>query len=223
METMRAGRPRVRLLGRRLDRLSEEARILEAAGFAVEAHGSAEDLMAAAASDGATVCALVDGGDGEADGMQLLQPTDEAWRPLPVILVDDPGPVDRVVARLKAGATDYLVRPIGKDALIASVRGAQALIGAWRQIAVPAASVPPRLARLTAKEREVLELLARGLSSKEMARELGISHRTVEVHRGRVIAKMGARNGIDLVRLVLGAAAPAPALPARVTAPPTGA
>jgi FixJ family two-component response regulator len=70
----------------------------------------------------------------------------------------------------------------------------------------PAAAIPARLARLTNREREVLAFLVQGLSTKEIGRALGVSPRTIEVHRGRLMSKMEARNGVDLVRLVMGAA-----------------
>jgi FixJ family two-component response regulator len=105
---------------------------------------------------------------------------------------------------MKAGAADVLAKPVDTDRLVRAVRdtlheanGRDATLG--RRHAVEDRG----FAHLTPREREVLRLIAGGASNKEAGRELSISPRTVEVHRARVMEKLGARNAADLTRIVL--------------------
>jgi FixJ family two-component response regulator len=112
--------------------------------------------------------------------------------------------VDGVVLAMKYGATDVLSAPIDTEHLVSVVRDALrrdvhlgAMRDGQRQIEVRGFS------QLSNREREVLQLLVSGNSNKEAARSLGISPRTVEVHRARVMQKLGAKNTADLIRIVL--------------------
>jgi len=105
---------------------------------------------------------------------------------------------------MKAGATDVVTKPIDSDRLLRAVRDAVrenvhvgAIDGGRRNVEVRG------FAQLTPREREVLQLITNGQSNKEAGRNLGISPRTIEVHRARVMEKLGARNTADLMRIVL--------------------
>jgi two-component system response regulator FixJ len=115
------------------------------------------------------------------------------------------GDVPIAVAALKAGAADFLEKPFDDERLISAVRAALATSQAAQQQAVAAAGIAARLASLTPREREVLDLLVAGNPNKTIAYDLGASPRTVEVHRARVMEKMGVRSVAELVRLVLAA------------------
>jgi FixJ family two-component response regulator len=112
--------------------------------------------------------------------------------------------VDAAVTAMKAGATDVVTKPIDNEHLVGIVRDALR-----QDVHVSAAAAGRRVievrgfAQLTQREREVLQLITNGQSNKEAGRELGISPRTIEVHRARVMEKLGARNTADLMRIVL--------------------
>lgn len=122
----------------------------------------------------------------------------------PVFMLADREGVQDAVTAMKLGATDVLTKPIDNEMLVRSVRDALTrdvflgtVQGGKRPIEIRGFN------QLTPREREVLELISNGQSNKETGRELGISPRTVEVHRARVMDKLGARNTADLIRIVL--------------------
>lgn len=121
-----------------------------------------------------------------------------------VVMLADQPEVDLAVMAMKMGATDVVTKPIDTEYLLAIVREAlrkDIHIGAMQ---AGGRSVEMRgFAQLTPREREVLQLITNGQSNKEAGRELGISPRTIEVHRARVMEELGARNTADLMRIVL--------------------
>lgn len=123
--------------------------------------------------------------------------------PVVVMLADRPQ-LEEAVTAMKMGAVDVIGKPIDTDQLVAVVRDAlrrevqvSGPLGGRRAVEVRGFD------QLTPREREVLELITNGQSNKEAGRELGISPRTIEVHRARVMEKLGARNTADLMRIVL--------------------
>ena len=109
------------------------------------------------------------------------------------------------VDAIRSGALDFFEKPFDADMLVRRVRTAIASREQGRSDAFRPAAHFPGASLLTAREREVLERIAEGSSNKEIGRMLGISPRTVEVHRARIMEKLGARNAADLVRIVLSA------------------
>jgi FixJ family two-component response regulator len=138
------------------------------------------------------------------DGMSLLRRFKQMHTGAPVFAVEDRPEVYRAVEAMKIGATDVITKPIDTERLLRSVRDALR-----RDIRLGAAQGGGRpveirgFGQLTPREREVLQLITNGRSNKEASRELGISPRTIEVHRARVMEKLGARNTADLIRIVL--------------------
>jgi two-component system, LuxR family, response regulator FixJ len=119
---------------------------------------------------------------------------------LPVIIITAHADVPMAVAALKAGAVDFIEKPFRDEVLLAAIR--TALTAPVEESGRPgAAGADPRLATLSAREREVMLLLVAGHPNKEVANRLGISARTVEVHRARIMEKTGAKNLADLVRM----------------------
>ena len=122
-----------------------------------------------------------------------------------MFILEDRPEVDSAVLAMKAGATDVFTKPIDSERLVRAVRDAlkhdiqlgTVAEGGRRRIEVRGFD------QLTPREREVLQLITNGQSNKEAGRELGISPRTIEVHRARVMEKLGARNTADLMRIVL--------------------
>jgi len=140
----------------------------------------------------------------DGDGLVLLRRLKSLRLPLPVIMLENRPAVEAAVSAVKAGAADVLTKPVDTELLLRLVRDAlreQVHLGlphAGRRV------VEVRgFAQLTPREREVLQLITNGQSNKEAGRELGISPRTIEVHRARVMEKLGARNTADLMRIVL--------------------
>jgi FixJ family two-component response regulator len=141
---------------------------------------------------------------GADDGLQVMRRIKAMRTGVPVVMLFDHPQVDATVAAMKAGAFDVATKPIDGDGLLRMVREAlneEVHVGAVqhgrRGIEVRG------FAQLTPREREVLQLITNGQSNKEAGRELGISPRTIEVHRARVMEKLGARNTADLMRIVL--------------------
>jgi FixJ family two-component response regulator len=137
-------------------------------------------------------------------GIELLRKVKARRLGTPVFMLADREALEAAVEAMKAGASDVIAKPIDTERLVRAVRTVLrqdvhvgAVQGGRRPIEVSGFS------QLTPREREVLQLITNGQSNKEAGRELGISPRTVEVHRARVMEKLGARNTADLMRIVL--------------------
>ena len=141
------------------------------------------------------------GGD---DGLSILRRIKARRFGTPVFMLQDEPQVEMAVKAMKAGASDVITKPIDSEYFVRAVRDVLkhdvhvgAADGGRRPVEVRG------FAQLTAREREVLQLITDGRSNKEAGRQLGISPRTIEVHRARVMEKLGARNTADLLRIVL--------------------
>ncbi|WP_421760939.1 response regulator transcription factor [Devosia sp.] len=141
---------------------------------------------------------------GKDSGLDVLRQIKAMRNAAPVFILEDRPEVDFAVEAMKAGAADVVAKPIDTEKLVKAVTHA---LRRDVHVGVPAAGRRPvevrGFAQLTPREREVLELITNGQSNKEAGRELGISPRTIEVHRARVMEKLGARNTADLMRIVL--------------------
>ncbi len=174
--------------------------LFEEGDLAVESFASAEAFLAAARS-APRCCAIVDIRMPGMDGMQLQAELSRRGILLPVIFLTGHGDIPLSVRAIKAGAVDFLTKPVTGAALLASVQAA--LLESERLSVQTEASqtAAARIASLTEREREVMVLAVEGLPNKEIARRLGISHRTVEIHKARIMHKTGADTLLDLARL----------------------
>jgi len=136
-------------------------------------------------------------------GLELQDELNRRGAVIPVIFITGHADVASAVAAVRHGAFNYLQKPFSNSELIATVREALALDRRSREMLAQQDAIRDRLASLTPREREVLELIVRGLASKVMAEEMGLSKRTVELHRSRVMGKMGANSIAQLVRMFL--------------------
>ncbi len=177
------------------------ALLLDSAGFAVHAHASAEDLLAAAATL-APGCVLTDVRMPGLDGLGLQRRLSELGLHVAVVVMTGHGDVPLAVQAMKAGAVDFLQKPFTAAQLLTAVGQAVAAQRGMAGAAAAAAAAAARLAGLTPREREVLDGLVAGHPTKVIAQTLGASPRTIEVHRGRVMEKLGVHSLPDLVRLV---------------------
>jgi FixJ family two-component response regulator len=172
---------------------------LELAGLTVRPCASAAEFLAAA-DPGQPGCAVIDIRMPGMDGLTLQQEMIRRGLFLPVIVITGHGDVPAAVRAFRAGAVDFLQKPFDEDLLIERVREACERDRIERQASVKAAEVRDRMALLTPRESEVMELVAQGLPNKTIARLLDIGIRTVETHRARVLEKMGTRNASELAR-----------------------
>jgi FixJ family two-component response regulator len=119
----------------------------------------------------------------------------------PIIFLTGQGDISTSVRAMKAGAVDFLTKPVKREALFSAVVRAANVDAASRQKRSESKSIGERLATLTHREREVLEYVIAGRLNKQIAASLGTVEKTVKVHRGRMMAKLGVRSVADLVRL----------------------
>ncbi|HWA19335.1 MAG TPA: LuxR C-terminal-related transcriptional regulator [Devosia sp.] len=141
---------------------------------------------------------------GAIDGLTLLRRVKALRTGAPVFMLLDEPDVPYAVEAMKQGASDVLTKPIDGEELVRSVREALRENVQIRPTRRGRRPIEVRgFSQLTPREREVLELITNGQSNKEAGRELGISPRTIEVHRARVMDKLGAKNTADLMRIVL--------------------
>ncbi len=176
--------------------------LLRGNGWTVEAYASAEAFLDDYRS-GAEGCLLVDAVMPGMSGFALLQRLKDQGSRLPAIMITGNGDVHMAVRAMRAGAVDFLEKPVGNEELLASIDRAleqmrdSAKMSAWRDAAAA------RLAGLTARQRQILDLVLSGHPSKNIAADLGISQRTVENHRNAIMRKTGSKSLPALVRLVL--------------------
>lgn len=175
--------------------------LFQSRGVAAATWPSAEDFLASY-DDAMTGCLVL---DVRMDGMSGLELFDLlAARPcsMPVIFLTGHGDVPLAVGALKKGAYDFIEKPFNDNELVNRVIEALGADAARRALRASQVSLESRLAQLTAREREVMELILAGKLNKVIADELDIAMRTVEVHRARIFEKMGVRSAVELAQLL---------------------
>lgn len=146
-------------------------------------------------------CAIIDIRMPGMDGMELQQEFSKRNIHLPIIFLTGHGDIPMSVRAIKAGAIDFLTKPVTRERLLTSVRSAIRASEKRYSENVNHQGALSRLAGLTAREREVMTLAIQGYPNKEIARLLGISHRTVEIHKSKIMQKTGAINLLDLAHI----------------------
>jgi len=175
-------------------------RVLCAAGHWVESFASAREFLASGRHEGATACLLLDILMPELDGLGLQAELAKLDAAIPIIFITGNGSIEASVRAMKAGAFDFLPKPVAAPVLLESVRCALDCALAARAARDELAAIRALERRLTPREHEVMELVVEGLLNKQVAGELGVSEKTVKIHRARVMEKTRARSLPDLVR-----------------------
>ena len=177
--------------------------LLEARHHVAKTYPSAEAFLAAHSAPPAG-CAIIDVRMPGMDGITLLGRLRERGAALPVIVVTGHGDIPLAVQAMKAGAVDFVEKPYSNDTIVEAVRRALATAPADTGGGSPA-EIAARIAALTPRERDVMDQLIIGNPNKNIAFELKISPRTVEIHRANLMKKMQADSLSHLVRMALAA------------------
>ena len=178
--------------------------LLREDGRTVEIYASSEAFLDAYRFGGEG-CLLLDARMPGMSGLELLQQLKNDGYRLPAIMITGQGDVPMAVEAMRAGAADFIEKPIRRDELFASIEHALEHIRDSAKLSVRQEAAATRLARLTARQRQIMELVLAGHPSKNIAADLGISRRTVENHRAAIMKKTGSHSLSALIRLALAA------------------
>lgn len=176
--------------------------LLKSAGLMARAYPSAAEFLAAH-DDGQPGCLLLDVRMPGMSGLELQDELNRRGAIIPVIFITGHGDVPMAVEAMRRGAMDFLQKPFRDEDLIDRVNRALARDRDNRAQLEARDAIRGRLARLTPRESQVLRLLAAGKSNKQMAGDLGVSQRTVEIHRAHLMHKTEATSVAQLVRMLL--------------------
>ncbi|HET7362781.1 MAG TPA: response regulator [Burkholderiales bacterium] len=174
-------------------------RLLQSAGYAVETYSSAGEFLRRCAFD-APGCIVMDLSLPLMSGLDLQHALAMVSDARPLVFISGHGTVPSSVEAMKAGAVDFLTKPVDGEKLLAAVRAALAKDHAAREQRSEQASVTARLCTLTPREREVLAGVVAGKLNKQIAAELGTAEKTIKVHRARMMRKMEVGSLAELVR-----------------------
>jgi len=174
------------------------SRVLREEGFEVRGYESAEAFLARPYTK-ACGCLVLDVTMPGLDGLALQRRLSEDGQRMPIVFLTGYGDIPMSVRAIKAGAVDFLTKPVASETLIAAVRAAIARDATARQAGDEAAEWARRFGSLTAREREVLAALVDGKLNKQIAADLGVVEQTVKFHRARIMERTGARTVAELM------------------------
>lgn len=176
------------------------SRLLAAAGFETRSYASAGEVLIAE-PDPRTGCLLLDLDLGGPSGLDLQAALQRQGRALPIVFLTGRGDIAASVRALKAGASDFLTKPVQGEVLIAAIQAALAADAPQRAARERRQALALRHASLNARERSVLQQVVQGRLTKQIAAALCVSERTVKACRAEVMAKLGAESLPELVRI----------------------
>jgi FixJ family two-component response regulator len=192
--------PIVYLLDDEPEMLKALSRLLRAQGFQVRGFTSAREFLAHERHPG-PACLVLDVEMPEIDGLQVQARLRQSGAELPVVFLTGHGDIPMSVRAMKAGAEDFLTKPVNAADLLQAVRAALQRASDQRAEQEELATLQQRLASLTPREREVLGHVIAGKRNKQIAADLGTGEQNIKVHRGRLMRKLGERSVADLVRV----------------------
>lgn len=176
------------------------SRLLKSHGLAVETFASAGEFLSRPRYDGPG-CLVLDLRMPGLNGLELQKQLEPAGYRLPIVFITGHGDIPSSVSAMKAGAVDFLPKPFDDTELLAAIQQALEKDKVARKARAEVADVQQKLERLTPRELEVMKLIVRGHLNKQAASDLGISIKTVKIHRARVMEKMQVRSVAELVHL----------------------
>ena len=174
-------------------------RLLRAKQFEVRGFTSVRTFLEASQLHD-TACLVLDVAMPELDGLELQQRLTQQGILIPIIFLTGHGDIPMSVRAIKAGATDFLTKPVDAAALVRAVRAALQTAQTLRQTIVETAALAARLATLTPREREVMEHVVAGKLNKQIAADLGTGEQNIKLHRAHIMQKMAVESLADLVR-----------------------
>jgi FixJ family two-component response regulator len=175
--------------------------LVESVGLAGEVFPSATDFLDNYVED-TPGCLVLDVRMAMMSGLVLQKRLNEMGSRIPLIFISGHGDIPMAVRALKAGAMDFIQKPYKNQKLLDSINLALEHDRDRRRVIAGSDKLKVSLSKLTARERQVLALILDGISSKEIARILEISHRTVEVHRQRIYSKFQVNSAVQLIQLM---------------------
>jgi len=176
------------------------ARLFKYEGFRVETFAAAQEFLSQPLPD-SPACLILDVRMPGLNGLDLQTRLATRNVRLPIVFITGHGDIPMTVRAIKAGAADFLPKPFDGQQLLAIVRKAIARHSKTRLADEDLAEIRRRLEALSPRERQVMALVVKGLVNKQSASKLGVTEKTIKVHRARVMRKMRARSLADLVRM----------------------
>jgi len=176
--------------------------LLKSVGLECALYGSAQEFLAAY-QPGQPGCLVLDIRMPGMSGLELQQQLNLRGAVIPVIFMTGHGDIPMAVEAMQHGAFDFLQKPFRDQDLLDRIQRAIVKDSEQRQTLGETARIKAHVESLTAREREVLDLMTQGKQNKSIAQDLGVSPRTVEIHRARVMEKMNAQSVAQLVRMML--------------------
>ena len=180
---------------------SSTARLLRALGYEVMVYESAQALLEHLPDEGGASCVLLDVQIPGLSGPELQSRLVELGSALPIVFITGHGDIPMTVQAIKAGAEDFLTKPVPKDKLIDAIERAVSRHRIVRDQYLRLQSQRSLIAKLTPRERQVFERVVRGKINKQIAFELGATERTIKAHRQRVMEKVGVQTLAELVSI----------------------
>jgi FixJ family two-component response regulator len=177
------------------------ARLLRAGGYATRSFGSASEFLARAEARMSPGCIILDLAMPGLNGFELQECLSASGCHQPIIFLTGNGDISKSVRAMKAGAVNFLTKPVDDRELLAAVAEALQVDAAERAAVSTRTSVSERLSTLTPRERQVFDQVLAGRLNKQIAAELGIVEKTIKVHRARMMRKMQAGSIVELVHL----------------------
>jgi FixJ family two-component response regulator len=176
------------------------SRLLRAKGYDVRSFASAEEFLER--HDAAVAgCAVFDVAMPGLDGLALQQIFTAGGNQRPIIFITGKGDIQKSVRAMKAGAVDFLTKPVNDKDLLAAIVRAEQEDASTRQTRAEVAAIEAKISTLTPRERQVRTHVIAGRLNKQIAGDLGTVEKTIKVHRSRMMQKLGVRTVADLVRL----------------------
>jgi two-component system response regulator FixJ len=194
---------------KRVDLIDDDPAVLDSLGLYLESKGfevrclPSADAFVRQFEGEPPDCVVADVRMPGMTGLQLQNWLLRKGSPAPLVLITGHGDIEMAVSAMKAGAVDFLEKPVNEERLVTAIKNACRHAASSRAEAQELADIAERMESLSERERQVTEYATRGMTNREIATELGISPRTVEIYRAAAMQKTGARSLAELVRMVM--------------------